>query len=411
MNNYKPFVERNCTNVISKIEAVRDDIHQYFLEACDKQKVDALVFKSHPFSPTVWVKFECWVPLTGSERLTDRSSVVIYIRPREFHRFEYEMDMEVQDGRKRRRYLALYHFSREQADKTVQYLLRRTRSRRLSFSPKRVRTSPLQIWRPKNKLKRLHKDTFRIMAGLLSTGGVALMITGVPPIALLGMVIFVLGALIAFTNHRRRSYLVSSGKPLQEPRRMVRLDSWQTLVYELGGEVENVRSALKVELQKARLAGFSLQDENIWYWGVDGTEERNQTVVTFRRAIGFVHLYNYSNDLYVGWDAHVNCGSWVETEVGTGVDPESKKPACLKSIVAGWHSPNEYDITDTNCLIEWVHGAVTRVVKRFLAEHKIDQEIDFQILRGERQGIEGRQEPPTEQRRPRFGRFRLSRES
>jgi len=31
-----------------------------------------------------------------------------------------------------------------------------------------------------------------------------------------------------------------------------------------------------------------------------------------------------------------------------------------------------------------VHGAITKVVKRTMAHHHIDQEIDFKIIRGDR---------------------------
>jgi hypothetical protein len=78
--------------------------------------------------------------------------------------------------------------------------------------------------------------------------------------------------------------------------------------------------------------------------------------------------------------------------------------------VPGWHIPNEYDVTDTNCLIERIHSAVTKVLKRLLAERKIDQEIDFQIIRGERQTIAGREEA-AKKKKSQFKSFRLARQT
>jgi hypothetical protein len=46
--------------------------------------------------------------------------------------------------------------------------------------------------------------------------------------------------------------------------------------------------------------------------------------------------------------------------------------------------PNEYDLIDLNSLIEAVHRCVTVVLKAVMEEHKIDQEIDFTIIRGDR---------------------------
>lgn len=187
---------------------------------------------------------------------------------------------------------------------------------------------------------------------------------------------------------------------------MVRLDSWQTLVTELGQEAAAVKEALRAALAPIQQEGARFSDERIWYRGVDGKEEREQFVVVFRRAIAFLQVYPYGRDLYVGWDAHVNCGTWVEKPVGRGHDPATGEPCQFTTIRSGWNVPNEYDITDANCLIEWVHAATTRVLRRMLAEHRIDQEIDFHILRGERQGIAGRAEPAKDVASKLIRRFR-----
>ena len=46
--------------------------------------------------------------------------------------------------------------------------------------------------------------------------------------------------------------------------------------------------------------------------------------------------------------------------------------------------PNEYDLIDLNSLIEIVHRCVTDVLKAMMEEYKIDQEVDFNIIRGDR---------------------------
>ncbi len=62
----------------------------------------------------------------------------------------------------------------------------------------------------------------------------------------------------------------------------------------------------------------------------------------------------------------------------------------------------EYDLIDVNSLIEWVHSRVVQVLKQVMAEHKLDQEIDFKIVRGERQSLLRDQEKSG--RRPLFSR-------
>jgi hypothetical protein len=44
---------------------------------------------------------------------------------------------------------------------------------------------------------------------------------------------------------------------------------------------------------------------------------------------------------------------------------------------------------DANTLIEWTHLQITQVLKHFMALRNIDQEIDFKIQRGQRQGLAG----------------------
>jgi hypothetical protein len=161
----------------------------------------------------------------------------------------------------------------------------------------------------------------------------------------------------------------------------------------LGPDRDALREEIKREMGRAQGDRFEIATENNWVWGSDGKEEREQTVVRLRRGILFLHLYQYGENLYVGWDGHVNCGNWDEKVVTKGYEKSTGELCAVHTIAAGWHVPNEYDITDTNCLIEQVHAVVVRCVKLKVAEKRIDQEIDFKIVREARQGVAGRAEP------------------
>ena len=89
----------------------------------------------------------------------------------------------------------------------------------------------------------------------------------------------------------------------------------------------------------------------------------------------------------MGWDAHLNHGQWVEKTVDTGIHKESSEFTQVNTVESGWQQLTEYDVTDVNCLIEWTHTKLVQLVKRLMEEHNIDQEIDFTILRGERQDL------------------------
>lgn len=414
----KPLINRNKDNVTDKVEAVRDRIYDYFREACVAESVDAVILKSYPFSVPVWVEFQCWVRRTGDQHLTDRATAKLTIQPREFHQFDHEMNLEIKEGQRTKRYLSIVDLDTANVKALVRYMLRRTDLNTFRF--KRVRARWWELWLPKNNVTGLGKDwlglstPFLYLVGflfLLAVPVIGLLFAeleaGVGPSSFLSFIsslfllalpvigsLLLLGALgLTLYTRWRRTYFLSPGKPVHEPRKLLRMDSWQTLVRDIGGESQKVKAAVKKELAIGLSEGVQLGDERIWYAGVDGPEEREQVVVTFRRGIGFIHIYSYGKDLYVGWDAHVNAGTWKEKQVAAGLEPQTGEYCRVNTIESDWHVPNEYDVTDTNCLIEWIHSAVTNVTERILAEYKIDQEIDFQILRGERKGVVGTKSP------------------
>ena len=125
----------------------------------------------------------------------------------------------------------------------------------------------------------------------------------------------------------------------------------------------------------------------MWYWGLDGKEEREQWVLTTNRAIVFCQIYRYGEDLYVGWDGHLNRGQWVEQSVGSGIDRASGDPLTIMRVVPGTQPTSEYDLSDLSCLMEWTHAQLVKLLKQLLDEKKIDQEIDFKIQRAGRGAV------------------------
>ncbi len=422
-SDVKPLINRNKDNVTDKVEAVRDRIYDFFRQACAAEGVDAVILKSYPFNDPVWVDFQCWVRRTGDEHLTDRSTSKLTILPREFHQFDHEINLEIKEGQKTKSYRSIVDLDRANVKALVRYMLRRTDSNNFGF--KRVRSRGWELWLPKNDITGLSKDWLGLSKPFLYLIG-SLFLLAFPVIGMavsdwldpstpfayligslfllavpvIGMLLLMAALGLTLYTSWRRTYFLSPGKPVHEPRKLLRMDSWQTLVRDIGGESQKVKAAVKKELSIGLSEGVQLGDEKIWYAGVDGPEEREQIVVTFRRGIGFIHIYSYGKDLYVGWDAHVNAGTWKEKQVADGLEPQTGEYCRVNTIESDWHIPNEYDITDTNCLIEWIHAAVTNVTKRILAEYQIDQEIDFQILRGERQNVVGTKRPEKSKDKP-----------
>jgi len=385
--DYTPLIVRNQTNGLSQAEGVRDQIYNLFENAAAELHVELLLLKSPPFTSPPWVRVECWLRHPQDSAMTLRSSAEVTIRPREFHRFPIEIDLTISDSKQRRTWLSIISFSSSDAKDVLSYLLCERKS--CAFNFRRCRVLPIQLWRPLNKPARIGHDPVSIVTWILFVVGFVTLSFGV------GIILILSGFIVNYFGKKRRRHVISSGKPSQEPRNLIRLDSWQTLVWGLGQERGAVAAAVEKQLSSVTDSGFTISNERIWYWGIDGKEERVQLVARFQRAIAFIHIYSYGEDLFVGWDAHVNGGTWVEKVAGVGYDKNTFELCAIHTITAGWQVPTEYDITDANCLLERVHAAVAKVVRIKVAEHHIDQEIDFRIQREERQGVAGRQQPET----------------
>jgi hypothetical protein len=155
----------------------------------------------------------------------------------------------------------------------------------------------------------------------------------------------------------------------------------------LGPDAATLRERFLNVLQTPITEHFRFCSERIWYWGLEGKEEREQIVLTLGRGILFCQIHQYDKELYVGWDAHLNRGHWVEQTVAHGLDREANCLTHINTVVPGRQSVTEYDLYDLNCLIEWTHAKLTKIVKELMEERKIDQEVDFKILRGQRQKL------------------------
>ena len=205
---------------------------------------------------------------------------------------------------------------------------------------------------------------------------------------------------------RRRPLVKTVNRPDGEPRQLLRIDSWQAVIWDAGTDHHAIRERVLSRFADCPMTQLRHRIERIWYRGVDGVEEREQIAVYFGRGILFCHVYPYGKDLYVGWDAHVNKGRWEERLIARGIDRPSGQLAQFHTIAPGTQDPTEYDVIDVSCLIEWAHAQIVQVLKQFMAERKIDQEIDFTILRGERQQLTGSREGDRERKSGLISRFR-----
>jgi hypothetical protein len=378
-----PVVPRTDTGIINRAEQARDEVYRWMEDYCRQRGIEPRLLKSPPYYPTIWVQCFAWKPEDPARICTDRSYLEVHVKVAPFHRYEILYDVRLSVAQALKTHSSVAEFHRNDLERMMDLAFSGDLKQIKKNSLVRIRDFPWQIWRPKNKITVFDEPFIELTSALNYLGIIALLLSGVTLFsAVLGVAFFAAAWMIKDARERRRWQYQNPGKPLQDPRDLRRLDSWQTLVFEIGNEVNSVRQEVLAELRKGGNSGFLVETEKIWYVALDGKEERDQIVARFRRGIAFIQIYAYGQDLFVGWDAHINAGAWAEKEVARGF--QNGRMISLRTIESGYHAYTEYDIFDANCLVEWVHGAMVKVVKKKMAYHKIDQEIDFKIIRGER---------------------------
>jgi len=367
------FTPRNDTNTYSRAEVLRNEACERMLNRAKSAGLEFIVQQSQAHSPTVWFRLDYLIP-SSSPDLSLAASVVVDVERFDFHRYEHSFTVTVQVGKKLTKISGVIALEDATIENIYQHILTPGKKLRLTNL---LRQLPWQLWRPKNKVQRLRRDWLTI--GLTAAAILLLLIPIFGGFLMAGVFVW-----LFLRSRRRRTYVLTSGKPLTDPRSLSWMDSWQASIFGLGDSAVDVQKGIIKRLKSGGPKGASMKVEKIGYWGTDSWVERKQIVVNHRRAIGFLHVQPYGEVLYVAWECHLNSASWVEEKLVEGIDSNSGLDVVANRVVAGWHRLNEYDISDSNFLAEWIHEAVKREIKLRMAELKIDQEIDFTVQRESR---------------------------
>lgn len=341
-----PVVQRRDASIWEEAEKRRDALFDSLQAASRDQGYEAAVLKSRVYEQPAWVSIEAWVPSSRDE-VTRRRFASITIFAKAFHKDKFEYTVRVRDSDWEATHKGLRRLERDDVEKLVTFVLG-AKARVPEFK---------RHWRA-NRVEGLRRDPLGWNAKRTM-----------------------------FPKHR--PVVLSSGKPKEEPRNLVLIDSWQAMISGLGQDADALRERFLGALKASPIADSAHRVERIWYWGLDGPVEREQIVVTLRRGIVFCHIYRYDRELYVGWDAHLNAGQWVETTVGRGKSKATGEYTTIKTVESGVQRLTEYDLIDVSCLSEWIHNQLVQLVQRLMKERQIDQEIDFKIIRGDRQKVAG----------------------
>jgi hypothetical protein len=367
------FIPRNETNTYSRGETLRDSASERLAARAARDGIDTVVQKSNAHSPDVWFRLD-YLLSHADPNLSLRAHVEVVVERLDFHRYENLFSVTARVGVQSRRVTGVIEIDDEAVERIHRFIVQPGSRLRL---PNRVRQFPLQLWRPRNKVNRLRTDWVPL---LWMAGAFALLV-----VPLLGPFLTMgFAAWFYFWNRRRRTYVLTSGRPRSDPRSLQWMDSWQATILGLGERAIVVEQAIMERLRSNAPADLSVGIERIGYWGVDSRVERDQIAIRYRHALGFVQIVAHGENLYVSWECHLNFAAWTEETLRKGVDRSTGLLVHANRVMSGSKYINEYDVADSNFLGEWMHEAVKRELRLKLAEHQIDQDIDFTVQRESR---------------------------
>jgi hypothetical protein len=349
------------------------------------------VFASPPGVFPAWVRCDFWMP-AGERRQTRRCYAEVTLHPQPHKKFPFVLIAIC--GRGTERPLRASHVldatQLPDWDKTVAGLIEYFFDKRPSAPEvfEQSRTAAFFI----GLFQRNGFEPLRKHSGVGTFVAFALfMIPEVGPI--LGG-IAMLFIFLSSLERGRVHQVMDSGRPANTPRTLDFIDSWHAVIPSAAAHAPRVTRELESAGERERWAEESVQHEQIWHHSLEGLEVRQQTVFAFRKALVFCHVQRYGDDLYVGWDAHLNRAFWREDALAAGED-QTGRLTHLTGAVADVASPSEYDLADVNMLSERTHRRLQAIVKRLISDLRIDAEIDFAPIRRDRSGVlatVGRQE-------------------
>jgi len=386
-----PFLRTETGYLWHSCESELDRIAAAFRQAAAKHGLAVFVRRSLPGTWPGWVSFEAWMP-GRDPRMTARFRAEVKLTPLPHHRLRLQVETSLYDRGINRwttpRQLEpgdIRHpdmLGDAAIDQLVAYAAGASRVR-----PPLFRWMPLTALFQRNEIPILSTSNAQKVGLAMLIGGWMILSAA----SLIGAVITALGGLIMACDwliriniSDRRILVIDCGRPVSIPRSLMFLDTWYALVRGIGREAAACREGLLERLRSSCPEEASVGVETVDYRVLDGLVAREQIVVRFRRAVVFCHVYAYEEDLYVGWDAHLDCGDWKEADVAEGYSSTCGVNVRLTTVQSSRTLPTTYHLADANGITEWLHRQVRDHVKLLLTERAIDQEIDFTIIRGQR---------------------------
>ena len=383
--------------------AERDACHDAIRQALAERRIEALVTRSANGIYPAWVKVEAWLPQaagagsSADPRLRTTLDLSFAVKPYREHPVTTSAVARI--GQRAIAVAERPNFTADNAVEWVLYTLGagpKPRAARISdfLANAFLALVPFARTRYANRILRPFRSLSPLsLPRLLALAGLILIVVGAlqidpdlgPSPASAGLIAGgVLALVVALAVARRRRTVVSViDRPTIPPHYLLRLDSWHAVIPELGPVVDEVKQRFVGKLAAFAPSGVTTETERYGFHAPNGYDERDRLIITKGQGVAHLHVYGFGADVFVGWDSYINWAQWAETRP-VSARVASGRVTEYRGLEPGLYVPNEYDLIDLNSLIEIVHRCVSDVLKAMMEEHKIDQEVDFAIIRGDR---------------------------
>jgi hypothetical protein len=409
VDDYRPFHRTSANTVWNWAFNMRDTCYKDILSVFESKRIKALVTKSENGQYPPFIRIEAWKPVPGAGAMAAdsrlRSTVELQFKAMPYHEHSVVTTARATVAG---RSIAIADRPNFRSSDAVEWALYgvgaggkpKSHSPWLDFLVNMLLSLiPFASGRHSNKVDPRFKNAFPFSAAAVSgliglwlggSGFLQLQTAGYygdrsMPTVMLLLGIALVGVSIVLASRRRRAISVIE-RPTIPPRYLIMLDSWHAVIPDLGPMATGLLNEIFSKLSGVAEAGVTAEIERYGYRTPNGFDERDRIVVSKGQGVAHIHVYSFGKDLFVGWDSYVNWAQWQET-AAISVRRQGGARTEYRGLQPGVYIPNQFDLIDLNSLAELVHRDVTRVVKGAMEEHKIDQEIDFSIIRGDRERV------------------------
>src|SRR5262249_54987626 len=136
---------------------------------------------------------------------------------------------------------------------------------------------------------------------------------------LLAVVAFVIGALalaagvvLPFIAGRAKQHDWVVPQPTEAPRHLGHVDSWHAVLAGLGAQAESLKRCIVDRLADNAGGAVAVRSERFGHRTANGYDERERLVISHGQGQVHVQIHPVGDDLFVGWQAHLNWAKWSE---------------------------------------------------------------------------------------------------